>query len=84
MERIGTKIRRMQDQMFIDAYEAQTYYERFRHSWNDRDFTQKQLAIYEELSFLISHMGWTAEYMAYCDRRNAENEKSLTAQALTI
>ena len=68
MERKNTKIRRLQDEMFSEAWKAQSYYEKFRHYWNDRDFTEKQLAIYEELSYLISHMGWTAEYLKYCEQ----------------
>ena len=72
MERKNTKIRRLQEQMFRDARDAQLYYEQFRHNWNDRSFTEKQLAIYEELSYLISHMGWTAEYNTWCETYQAQ------------
>lgn len=68
MERKNTKIRRLQDEMFSEAWKSQSYYEKFRHYWNDRDFTEKQLAIYEELSYLISHMGWTTDYLKYCEQ----------------
>ena len=72
MERKGSKLRRMQEQMFKDCRDAQSYYEQFRHCWNDQDFTHQQLAVYNELSFLISYMGWTAEYMEYCEKHPSE------------
>lgn len=73
MERKGTKIRRLQEQIFHEAWTAQDYYEQFRHHWNDRDFTEKQMSIYEELSYLISYMGWAADYLAYCEAHPKPN-----------
>ena len=45
MERKGSKLRKMQDEIFKEAWGAQSYYEAFRHHWNNRDYTEKQLAI---------------------------------------
>lgn len=72
MERKNSKLRRIQEQMFIDCRDAQSYYEQFRHCWNDQDFTHQQLAVYNELSFLISHMGWTEEYLDFCAKNPSE------------
>ncbi len=72
MERSGTKLRRIQEQIFIDCRDAESYYESFKHDLNDHDFTEKQLAIYDELSFLISCMGWSDEYLAYCEKYPSE------------
>lgn len=83
MERKGTKLYRLQREMFRDAFLAQQYYEENKHHYNDRAFTEKQLAIYEELSYLISMMGWTEQYNRYCREKDAEYEKSLKAQALS-
>lgn len=66
MERKGSRLRRMQDELFSEAWKMQSYYEVFQHNQNDRDYTLQQLAIYEELSYLISHMGWIADYIEYC------------------
>lgn len=71
MERKGSKLRRIQDEIFKEAWGAQSYYEAFRHHWNNRDYTEKQFAIYEELSYLISYMGWTADYLEYCEKTPA-------------
>lgn len=73
MERKGSKLRRMQDEIFKEAWGAQSYYEAFRHHRfsNDREYIDQQHAIYEELSYLISYMGWTADYLEYCEKTPA-------------
>ena len=73
MERKGSKLRRMQDEIFKEAWGAQSYYNAFRHYRfsSDREYIDQQHAIYEELSYLISHMGWTADYLEYCEKTPA-------------
>lgn len=57
--------------MFRCAWSAQNYYETFRHDMNVYDYCHQQLAIYNELAYLISHMGWTDEYLKYCEKEKA-------------
>lgn len=80
MVRKGTHLHKIQSMIFDEAAKAQTY--SAECAGNDNTFIQdarKQAdAVYDSLSYMISMMGWTEAYNAY-----RENEKSLTAQALS-
>lgn len=75
MERKGTKLLKLQEEMFRECRDAETYHESFRHLSSDHDFLIKQLAVAEELLYLISMMGWTEDYREFCEANPSQYKR---------
>ena len=75
MVRKGSDLYRLQQQIFHDCMDAERFYQQCRHEQNTftQNMVRESLAVYNELSMLISIMAWNDAYDRYCDQHPAEN-----------
>ena len=79
MVRKNTNLHKVQQKIFREAYTAEGYLKTMDGIISKYDDTwQKTDAVYNTMMCIIFEMSWLGDYHSYC-----ENEKSLTAQALS-
>ena len=84
MERKGTKLHKVQQKIFREAFAADGYLKAMSGYISKYDDTwQRTESVSNTLACIIFEMGWQGDYNRYCQEKNAEYEKSLKAQALS-
>jgi hypothetical protein len=79
MVRKGTELHKVQQKIFREAYCAEGYLTAMEGFISKYDTTwQRTESVSNMLACIIFEMGWEGDYRRFC-----ENEKSLTAQALS-
>jgi hypothetical protein len=80
MVRKGTNLHKVQQKIFKEAFDAERYLNVMSGHISKYDSTMiSSESINISMMCIITEMGWISDYKRYC-----ENEKSLTAQALSI